>query len=310
MFGTNLVSNMVVLGTEERLKTWEKYGWVGAICTLIAGLGGALMMIGHERGSQKPTEVIIKDISAIATVSIVSATPNPTTGLPLDITTRVFTTTVYLTSTTSLAPSVTHTITALPNSTDTSTTTIIYTPPQHAPVAAKPPTTIHSTTITETSTAHDTTTVTEASTAHDTTTVTEVSTAHDTTTVTEVSTAHDSITVTETSTAHGTITMRETYIAHDTITVTHSPHSDAGPTKTITVTPECEATDAEWIKRELEAQGRVVAACDVRISQMIHLGRDDPSVAAMRRQCQAHHKEFCYLSKRLNINWASCADNR
>lgn len=286
MFGTNLVSNMVVLGTEERLKTWEKYGWVGAICTLIAGLGGALMMIGHERGSQKPTEVIIKDISAIATVSIVSATPNPTTGLPLDITTRVFTTTVYLTSTTSLAPSVTHTITALPNSIDTSTTTIIYTPPQHAPVAATPPTTIHSTTITETSTAHDTTTVTE------------------------VSTAHDSITVTETSTAHGTITMRETYIAHDTITVTHSPHSDAGPTKTITVTPECEATDAEWIKRELEAQGRVVAACDVRISQMIHLGRDDPSVAAMRRQCQAHHKEFCYLSKRLNINWASCADNR
>ena len=169
MFGTNLVSNMVVLGTEERLKTWEKYGWVGAVCTLVAGLGGALMMIAHAELAKAKVEVTIKGFSEIAAVSLVSATPNTATDLSLalpdacpDITTAVFTTTVYLTSTTYVTPNITHTLTAIPNLTNTSTSSIIGTPaPIQTPAAANVPTTIHTKTITETYTTQDTITVTD-----------------------------------------------------------------------------------------------------------------------------------------------------
>lgn len=308
------MSNLVLVSK----KCFRRYGWVGAVATVLA----SAVMICYDRFYSKITSVSLREILGTPTVYFI-----PVATTTIEPTTSLLTTTVYFPST------ITYTLSV------TSASDTIHTPaPLHPPTAyytvtvteaatvddfitvMVTSTAYYTTTVTETATAHYTMTVTETSAVHNTMTVTEGSTVHDTITITEASmidesitlietsTAYDTSTVTETSTAHDTMTIIDTYTAHDTLTITHSPHSDTCPTKIITITPECEPTAPAWVYRELEALEHMLSTCGGRFSRGIRTnGRDDPSVEAMIRECEAHHREWCYLSKRLNINWATCA---
>ncbi|PUU82646.1 hypothetical protein B9Z19DRAFT_1120416 [Tuber borchii] len=163
--------------SNEFKETVKYYEWIGGICTLMAGFGAAILMIIHAELSNKATNVFIKGISEIATLSVVPASPTTPTALPLlfphprpNLTTQVFTTVVYVTSITTLTHSSTITITTL---LDQIVTTIsdrmhiddtIYTPrPLPVPAPAKTPTKTHTTTTTTTRIVYSTITYTETS---------------------------------------------------------------------------------------------------------------------------------------------------
>ncbi|PUU82645.1 hypothetical protein B9Z19DRAFT_1120413 [Tuber borchii] len=120
--------------------------------------------------------VVIKGISDIATVVLISDSPTLATALPLllpdppsNITTHVLTSTAYLTSTTSVTPTVTITINEVLDETLTTTSDTIHrdaihTPiPFQAPAAALPPSTTHTTTTTTSVMVYSTLTYTETS---------------------------------------------------------------------------------------------------------------------------------------------------
>jgi len=117
-----------------------------------------------------------------------------------------------------------------------------------------------------------------------------------TTTDTTTQVAATTITITTTTTTTTTLIAANTTTATVTTTTTSTDTTAPG----ITALLGSGGTVPEWVRREMEAQGRELLEIQAYLRSMVLMGRvDDESVKGMVVEVEAHQNQFSALSKRL-----------
>ena len=166
MFDTNLVSNLLVLGSKRCL---QEYRFVGAGGSILAAIIGSCILLVHEGRTQSRVSVTIESVLGTPTVLVLSTTVAPAAALQ----TATSYTTTALSHTPTVSPTlpnvyvstVFETSTVVETSIVSQTTPVIYTSSVFCTSAVnETSTTVHTTTVIYTSTVFDTATVTHTST--------------------------------------------------------------------------------------------------------------------------------------------------